>query len=370
MAQKLVLTIGDISITGGAERVCVNLANALCERGFEVIILSFYKASDNLPYTLHSRVKLHIWNDFSEFILQNRAKRSFLFKIYYKNFYKFILNLKIWAHFKDIDAVIANCFTFTPFLKRKNVRYYRILHANFTRYISRNRYFDTLIALSTSELHIWQRFHKHIVVIPNFIPTIPTKCADMSKKMIVSAGRLSSEKGFLRLIDIWAAVCKYEQHNWHLCIVGGGELEAQMRGKIAQYNLQDSVIMKPFTKDMESVYMSASIYAMASHSEGFGMVLVEASSYGLPCIAFDVPTGPSDIIESNISGVLVADNDLEAYARALLALMNDENKRATMGGQAKARIKAHFSKEAIMPLWEQLLRGEQNKGKWRSKWRA
>ena len=79
---------------------------------------------------------------------------------------------------------------------------------------------------------------------------------------------------------------------WQLIIVGDGILKKELESKIKALNLQESVILKPFTKQIEQEYLSASIYAMSSHFEGFGMVLVEAFSYALPCVAFDVKTGP------------------------------------------------------------------------------
>lgn len=122
---------------------------------------------------------------------------------------------------------------------------------------------------------------------------------------------------------------------WSLVIVGSGKLKEQIKSKIKAKNLSDSIILKPFTKDIESQYLSASIYAMASHFEGFGMVLAEASSYALPCIAFDIATGPSDIIESNVSGYLIKDNDINSYTKRLLELMSNESKRKAMGKKAK-----------------------------------
>ena len=85
------------------------------------------------------------------------------------------------------------------------------------------------------------------------------------------------------------------------------------------------------------------------------MVLVEACSYGLPCIAFDIATGPSDIIAHNKSGYLVSDNDLEGYAKHLIALMSDENLRMRFGTEAKKLVGERFSKEVVMKKWENLL---------------
>ncbi|MCX2717401.1 glycosyltransferase [Helicobacter sp. MIT 21-1697] len=132
-------------------------------------------------------------------------------------------------------------------------------------------------------------------------------------------------------------------------------MKTQIESKIKEKNLQDSILLKPFTKDIESEYLNASIYAMTSHNEGFGMVLAEASSYALPCIAFDIKTGPSEIIEDSKTGFLVQDNDLQGFADKLIELMSDESKRKTLGEAAKIRVTQRLSKQAIMPLWEEVL---------------
>ena len=503
--MKILLTINDISITGGAERVCVNLANALSELGHQVSVLSFYRVNAILPYRLDESVNLHIWHNLSE---AEYAKKhsNFFSKMYYKNLYKFILSLQVSQRFSHFDVIISNCATYTPFFKYSKTHYCRIIHLNFSKYHSRNNYFDVLIILSSAELSAWQYYHNNIKVIPNFLPNISQKNTDSNQRRIISVGRMDrgDQKGFLRLIDIWEKVqerinrelesapleqvqnvrvqnsetlesnpcstnsphchtehsevsnpchttptschversetsknleskkdispfskantirkdfahtCKYDKidshetildskqisaevvcddfkncealsarslsindearkanslkraetathkkslESWQLIIVGSGVLQEQIESKIKEKNLQDSIILKPFTKDVEKEYLSASIYAMTSYVEGFPMVLLESCSYALCPIAFDVATGPSDIIESNISGYLIEDNDLQGYADKLFTLMSDKDKRESMGLKAKRRVKEKFSKEVIMPLWEEVFRG-------------
>lgn len=449
--MKILLTINDISITGGAERVCVNLANALSELGHQVSVLSFYQANAILPYRLNESVNLHIWHNIAEAEYAKKRCGNFFSKMYYKNLYKFILSLQVSQRFSHFDVIISNCATYTPFFKYSKTRYCRIIHLNFSKYHSRNNYFNSLIILSSIELSTWQNYHKNVKVIPNFLPFISQKNTDSNQHRIISVGRMDrgDQKGFLRLIDIWekvqerikATYCHTEQsevsnteskkdisclrtqddkitiqnnsheknleskqtsaeavcddfkscealsarsllnindearkanslkraetathkkalESWELIIVGDGAMKEQIQAKILEKNLQDTIILKPFTKDIEKEYLNASIYAMTSHFEGFGMVLVEASSYALPCVAFDIAAGPSDIIESNTSGYLIEDNDLQDYADKLFTLMSDKQKRESMGLQAKQRVKEKFSKEAIMPLWEEVFRDE------------
>ena len=133
-------------------------------------------------------------------------------------------------------------------------------------------------------------------------------------------------------------------------------MREEIQARIESKGLQDSVILKPFTTNIAQEYLSASVYVMSSHYEGFGMVLIESASYGLPAIAFDIATGPSDIILDSHTGYLVADEDLEAYAGKLVELMSDKALRENLGRQAKERVVECFSKQAIIPLWEEILK--------------
>ncbi len=74
----------------------------------------------------------------------------------------------------------------------------------------------------------------------------------------------------------------------------------------------------------------------------------------MPCLAFDVKTGPSDIIENEKSGFLVADNDLQGYADKLMLLMRDEKLRQKFGTKAKRVVSERFSKEVVMQMWENM----------------
>ncbi|EAI8505050.1 glycosyltransferase family 4 protein, partial [Campylobacter coli] len=254
------------------------------------------------------------------------------------------------------EILLANDGYFVPFFKNKALKYLRIWHikAPKKKKMIFNR-FDTIIILSSRELEKWKKWHKNIQVIPNFLPFISPKENDLSQKVVLSVGRFTQEKGFFRLIDIWEMVQKNEKFKeWKLHIIGDGILKEKIQDKIKIKNLEKSIILKPFTREIEKEYLKASIYVMTSHFEGFGMVLAESASYTIPSIAFDINTGPSDIIDNKKSGFLIEDGNLQEFANKLKILMQDESLREKFGKNAKEKVQKEFSKEVIMKKWNKI----------------
>ncbi|RQD69804.1 glycosyltransferase family 4 protein, partial [Campylobacter hepaticus] len=222
--MKIMLLIGDITTGGGAERVVVNLANALKEAGHEIHILSFYKKNKTIAYNLNENIRVNFLHQKS----QKQVKNIF-FKLYYKHYESYILKQK----YKNIDIMIYNNCSHFPFFKNKNTKYINLIHLNFKKYKKRNNFFDHLVILSDKQIDKWKKYHKNIHVIPNFIPFISQKESNYKQKNILSIGRMvcNDEKGFLRLIEIWKLIHKKYQ-DWTLTLVGEGELKYLIQEKI------------------------------------------------------------------------------------------------------------------------------------------
>ena len=89
---------------------------------------------------------------------------------------------------------------------------------------------------------------------------------------------------------------------------------------------------------------------MSSRYEGFGMVLLEAQTVGLPVVSFACKCGPSEIVNDGVDGYLVAPGDVDAMADRLVRLMQDGALRRRMGARAFANA-ARFSTDAVMKQW-------------------
>ena len=368
MQKRILITLKDITEAGGGERVGVNLANAFVQDlGQKVQIVSFFRSQEKPCYALDSTLTC-------TYLCNAKAKsKNPLITLLNKTLFRLIFSYRVHKLAQKSDIILANDGWFVPLFKDKTCffknsqnphkpLYIRLWHLNAPKKMRKKlALFDTLVIPSSKELPLWQRYHNFVRVIPNFLPQIPSLNTTYSQKAVLSVGRMDKgdQKGFFRLLDIWQILaqnkkfeCEFQK--WRLIIVGDGVLKKELESKIKALNLQESVILKPFTKQIEKEYLSASIYAMSSHFEGFGMVLAEASSYALPCVAFDIKAGPSDIIADEKSGFLVADNDLQGYADKLMLLMRDENLREKFGTKAKQVVSEKFGKEVVMKEWQGL----------------
>ncbi|QWU79507.1 glycosyltransferase, family 1 [Campylobacter novaezeelandiae] len=345
--MKILLIIGDITLKGGAERVVSNLANLFYDKGLDIEILSFYKKNEKPYFFINPDIKISFFHQKGH----DEIKKGF-----YKFVYKYYESFIIKNRYKDKDYIIYNNCTQFPFFKNKNTRYLKIQHSKL-KILKRDKFFDTLIILSSKELSTWQKYYKDVRLIPNFLSSLPKEKANLEQKIILSIGRMTNEdtKGFFRLLDIWKVIQK-ENSGWgyRLHIVGEGEAREKLLDKIKQEKIEN-VMIKPFVKEIEKEYLSASIYAMTSYFEGLPMSLLEASSFALPCIAFDINSGPSDIIEDGKSGFLIKDGDLGEFALKLQLLMNDLNLRKSMGQKAKELVELKFSKEVVFKKWQENL---------------
>lgn len=108
------------------------------------------------------------------------------------------------------------------------------------------------------------------------------------------------------------------------------------------------------TTDIEGAFAKASIHAMSSHSEGFPMIIAEALACGVPTVSFDCPRGPRQIIDHEHNGLLIPNGDVDALARGISALIEDEARRRRLAANALASAEA-FGIGRIGARWETLL---------------
>ncbi|MDM1491239.1 glycosyltransferase [Acinetobacter indicus] len=166
---------------------------------------------------------------------------------------------------------------------------------------------------------------------------------------IIALGRLTRQKGFDILIQAMQKVPK----PWHLEIWGGGEEKQNLQNLINISGLQEHIKLKGNTSQPLKTLRQANLFVLSSRYEGFGLVLVEALSCGKKIVATDCPHGPREILESGLWGTLVENENIEALANAIIKNLNNNAPPSTKLLIQRAQA---FTVEAATDQWEKVLK--------------
>ena len=194
-------------------------------------------------------------------------------------------------------------------------------------------------------------------VVPNMVPPMTSSPVSFSEKRneLLFVGRIEmKQKRPDLLLKIWARL-EVQFPDWSLRLVGPGDSDDIEALK----ELANSLGVRHWTvegrQNPEPYYRRASVFCMTSAFEGFGLVLVEAASFGCVPVAFDSFAAVRDIIDDGENGFVVPAFDLDAYAETLARLMRDDALRERLARAALAQIPAKFSPEKIGALWKAIL---------------
>jgi glycosyltransferase involved in cell wall biosynthesis len=201
--------------------------------------------------------------------------------------------------------------------------------------------------------------HDRILVMPNAANQVDDQMVDAAvrDKTVVSVGRLADVKQHILLIRAWELVAD-DFPDWRCDIYGVGPLKSMLESEIEALKLKKVVHLRGNTRDMEHVYLSSSILAHPAKFEGFGLVVTEALAHGVPVIGFEDCSGFNYIVEHEKNGIFVSSKGdrVKNLAAALAKLMAVENEQKRMGLAGRERVK-DFSPDKVTDLWEQAIHG-------------
>ena len=351
---------------GGIEKCVTTLANTLCSK-YEVEIAVCYRLYDKPAFDIDDRVKIKYLNKDlkpNHDALRNAFKSKNPFKIIKEG----LFGLKVLYHRKksmtnyimnsDSDVIISTRDIFNYWLcgygKSGTIKIgweHNHFHENY-KYagnVSRSaRGLDYLVLVS-SEL---QKFYAKelqnskcmCIYIPNTIESLPSKKAALENKKFISVGRLSKEKGYIDLLKVYKKISK-DYSDWTLDIVGDGPEREAIEDYIKNNDLDGKVILHGFQgkEYIDKLLNQSSIYLMTSFTESFGIVLIEAMSHGVPCIAYDSAEGAREIINSGENGYLIKHRNLEAMVMKIEDLVKNKEERIKIGAQARESVKKYTS---------------------------
>ena len=380
---------------GGVEKSVAALANMLVSK-YDVEIVCSYKLYDKPRFPIDPKVKIrYLINTDLPIKLQeyNVLLKSFKFKKLFRR-----LNRDYFKK-KQIKQFFSDGFNgFTMFKKRKSTMIDYIKSSDADIIISSRDIFDEWLGYYGSKDIVkigWEHNHFHnnykyarkivnscskldylvlvskelydyyskemrrykckCINIPNVIDKIPVRSSHLTEKRLISVGRLSHEKGFLDLLKIFNKIHE-DYPDWHLDIIGDGVDKIKLKDYIQDNDLDNSVTLHGFRdKDyINELLHNSSLYLMTSYTESFGIVLIEAMSHGVPCIAFDSAEGAREIISSGFNGYLIKNRNSVEYVRKCEQLMDDIEKRKKIGKAGKESVKK-YSVDVVKKDWYKLL---------------
>lgn len=360
-SKQAVMKIHFIASTlagGGAERVLVLLANELVVRGHSVSIITM---NDGQSYELHpdiDRIKLHGGFRF------NHTIRNFsnLFGHYRLKQNRPDIAIAFMPRMGLITIVVCKLFGIRNITSEHNNHIRKVpAWTTLTRkYIYRHA--DAITVLTEFDRKFYESRKAKVVLMPNPCTFDILNKPATRQKVILAVGGLDRiyHKGFDNLLHLIAPVLQ-KHPEWHLMIAGGGNTGFEILTDIAkENNILDRVTFLGFVNNVNEIMRTCEIFILPSRFEGLPMVLLEAMSQGMACIAYDCITGPSDIIDNEVTGLLIKDQDKAEMAAGLNRLIENEKLRRELQSRAPKSLDK-FSMDAIMNRWHSLfkeVRGE------------
>ncbi|MGN0195949.1 MAG: glycosyltransferase family 4 protein [Candidatus Cryptobacteroides sp.] len=360
--MKIMYCIRGLHNSGGMERVLSVKANLLASRGHEVTIVVLRLKGRKPFFPLSPSVGIVDLADTGRFsgTIRNRLARAV--REIDPDICVSLCGMEVYA----LPAVAGGrpCVAEYHFSHDKFFRKYRgaLLYPYAwlrTRLLEKAlESYDCMVTLTECDLPVWKRHCRRVERIFNPVTTPSGHDSSLEEKRMIAVGRLEGQKNFRDLVDAWATVAK-SCPDWRLDIFGEGKLEQSLRAQAGRLGLEGKVNLRGVVKDIAAEYQKASALVMSSVHEGFPLALVEASSFGLPLISYDCPTGPSEIITDALSGAddangfLVPVGDVEALADRICRVARDRELRVRLGAASKTSS-GRFSPEVVISAWEKL----------------
>jgi glycosyltransferase involved in cell wall biosynthesis len=348
---------------GGAEKVCLTLCNEFVKRNYETELWIVDNSESSLTKQLDKTIrvfalnKMHVRNTvipLANLLLTRKPKRLLIFHIelaIVAILLKKLLFLKTIIIVRSINT-LSQAFTYP-----KNI---------WEKYFAKNVirrvliYSDKLVAQSTGMKNdLINRFNippEKLITIHNPAHMISAVEINFPVDQVMEneflyVGRLNPQKGLTNLLRAFKLA--HEQNpNIQLTIVGEGSEKEKLLKLTDELCLTGNIRFEGFQPQTDKYYKRAKATLLTSNFEGFPNVLVESISLGTPVISFNCPSGPDDIIEPGLNGIIVPHLNVKKFAEAILAVANKE---VLFNRQKIIDSSKRFSIDTILDQYEHML---------------
>ncbi|EOB2820166.1 glycosyltransferase family 4 protein [Vibrio vulnificus] len=357
--MNLLFYLPSLAPSGGIERVVTTIANELSEI-YSITILTQDKRASF--YHIAPKVKLDSLSNYNQLNMNSKFSRVISQA---KNIYHSVRNLANYLSDKEFDFIYHTHPISHLELLLAGVSKDKIVISEHGASNNYNFIYRLIKSFSYKKCHLYcvptttdceyySQMGFPAVYIPHYRPRLEYVPCNLNSKVVLNIGRYTDDKKQLVLLKIWNDIDLEIRQEWTLNIVGDGELKSELLAYIRENDLSKSVILSPPVSDISKYYKTASVFALTSRSEGFGMVLLEAAGFGMPLISFNCPSGPKDIINKN-NGFLIENNDIESYKKKLTSMMLDEELRNCFSSGSFSLVN-EWSNNKITGLWKDVFR--------------
>ena len=335
---------------GGAERVCLNLANEFASRRLPVRMVLMQVVGELLPL-LDPRVEVvnlgavRVRNALWPLVRHLRQARpeSLLANMWPLTFLA-ILARKLARVDCRVVAVEHTTWSATPLLASRHAAFEFKASMKWLQPRA-----DALLAVSQGAAEDLERFaglppgsvlaqYNPIVarasrLAPVAPPERETAWWHGSHRRLLAVGTLKSVKNFPTLLHAFARL--HDQMDSRLLILGEGEERQVLEALVRELGLEHAVELPGFVVDSTPYYARADLFVLSSNHEGFGNVIVEALDHGVPVISTACPSGPREILQNGKYGTLVPVGDVEALAQAMQDALQSTHDHAALKARAR-----------------------------------
>ena len=376
--MRIIIIHRSFALTGGAERVIIDKANYLTSKGHVVKLVSYEQGMHSISYPLDDSVLVEDV-DCRFFTLSRYTPLVHMY-----HFLKLKRKFKeatqnIFRQFRPDVIILASDWQFLiqPLLKAAgripvmcefhNSYDYIVKNIGQEHFSIKEKLIKTyykfairavgkcvkLISLTENDARHWRKLNKHVSVIPNPLFCYPESIDDVAKmpNRIISVGRLNCQKRLDRLITAFSLIAN-QYPDWYIDIFGEGTEKETLEKQIDSLGLGKRITINPPTKNIFKEYKKAQFLVLSSEYEGRPLVLTESMTCGTPCLSFNCPSGPAEIIDDNITGLLAKNGHVKDLSEKMEWLITHDNERQEMG--RKARLASEKYKPAtILKEWEE-----------------
>lgn len=351
--------------SGGAERVLSVLANYFVEKlGYEVTIATYNVAVEDF-YTLNEKIKrIHFGVKNGNNIFTKTAKRirrSWKIRRIVANTKPDII-IPLLVH-TNIEVILATLGNKTPVLVVEHSNYWAETSIIYkTVRIIAYKLANKVILLTKVDKQKYDEYLSHSEVISNpiFLESKEEYVGERERTLL-AVGRLHDVKQFDHIIFVFSQIVK-KHPEWKLIIAGSGSELDSLTEYANHLGIEENVTFTGNVIDISKLYKKHGVFVLCSSYEGFPMALGEAMFFGMPVVSYDCLTGPSEMIEDQVSGLLVEHNNKIELESAILSLINSKEKRVSLGNSAQKRME-DFSLSKIGKKWKVLIENTVNESK-------